>query len=113
MTMNSPFGDSVAAPPMQHEPLGDDQLSAELIRLADGIRSSLALERNRWVAVCEEAAQRLCPTSIPSFQDYERRCLEHALRVANGSKIEAAKMLGVGKSTLYRKLQEHRENGKS
>jgi hypothetical protein len=33
--------------------------------------------------------------------------LTYALEKAEGDKLLAAKMLGIGKSTLYRKLNEH------
>ncbi|NOT29958.1 MAG: sigma 54-interacting transcriptional regulator [Planctomycetes bacterium] len=38
---------------------------------------------------------------------YERQALLHALREKQGDKMAAAKLLDVGKSTLYRKLREH------
>ncbi len=37
----------------------------------------------------------------------ERRCILRALRQANGNKITAARILGMGKTTLYRKLREY------
>ena len=42
-----------------------------------------------------------------SLQNYERMCLLAALDETGGDKIKAAKLLGVGKSTLYRKLKTH------
>jgi transcriptional regulator with PAS, ATPase and Fis domain len=37
----------------------------------------------------------------------ERRAIEHALTETNNNKIAAAKRLGIGKTTLYRKLKEY------
>ena len=39
--------------------------------------------------------------------ELERRCILRALRQANGNKITAARILGMGKTTLYRKLREY------
>ncbi len=47
-----------------------------------------------------------------SLKAYERLALETALREMNGDMEKAAKALGVGKSTLYRKLREHGLNRK-
>jgi DNA-binding NtrC family response regulator len=38
---------------------------------------------------------------------YEKRALLHALRETGGDKLKAAKLVGVGKSTFYRKLKLH------
>jgi len=42
-----------------------------------------------------------------SLDAYERLALERALREAEGDKLAAARLLNVGKSTLYRKLKRH------
>lgn len=39
-----------------------------------------------------------------SFAAYERAALERALEAAGGNALEACKLLGVSKSTMYRKL---------
>lgn len=42
-----------------------------------------------------------------SFDGYERLAIERALRESDGDKLAAARLLNVGKSTLYRKLKRH------
>jgi two-component system response regulator HydG len=37
----------------------------------------------------------------------ERRCILRALRETNGDKLAAARLLGIGKTTLYRKLKQY------
>ncbi len=37
----------------------------------------------------------------------EKRAIEHALRVAEGNRTKAARLLGVSRQTLYNKLKEH------
>jgi transcriptional regulator of acetoin/glycerol metabolism len=43
-----------------------------------------------------------------SLDGYERLALERAMEQAGGNPSAAAKLLGVGRSTLYRKLAGHR-----
>ena len=42
-----------------------------------------------------------------SLDSYEKMALERALEEVGGDKLAAAKLLNVGKSTLYRKLKRH------
>jgi len=37
----------------------------------------------------------------------ERDAIFEAIRLTNGDKLEAARLLGIGKTTLYRKLKEY------
>ena len=57
-----------------------------------------------------EAADRRhqAPTGLPlSLDAYEREALERALAESGGDAREAARRLGIGRSTLYRKLSRH------
>jgi DNA-binding NtrC family response regulator len=42
----------------------------------------------------------------------EKGMIEHALRVTNGNQSEAAKLLGIHRNTLQRKMTEHKIAGK-
>jgi DNA-binding NtrC family response regulator len=41
------------------------------------------------------------------LEELERRAILHALREAGGDKLAAARLLGIGKTTLYRKLKQY------
>jgi DNA-binding NtrC family response regulator len=48
------------------------------------------------------------PAGIPlSLEAYERTALERALRESGGNATDAARRLGIGRSTFYRKLGKH------
>lgn len=44
---------------------------------------------------------------LPPLEELERRAILRALREAGGDKLVAARMLGIGKTTLYRKLKQY------
>jgi DNA-binding NtrC family response regulator len=46
-------------------------------------------------------------SGVSPLADLEKRAILHAITVLNGDKLEAAKQLGIGKTTLYRKLKEY------
>ena len=45
--------------------------------------------------------------SVKTLADLEREAILGAIRTLNGDKLQAAKLLGIGKTTLYRKLKEY------
>ncbi|MDR3745969.1 MAG: sigma-54 dependent transcriptional regulator [Acidobacteriaceae bacterium] len=47
------------------------------------------------------------PSPIVSIADMERRAILETIRQLKGDKLMAAKLLGIGKTTLYRKLKEY------
>jgi DNA-binding NtrC family response regulator len=44
---------------------------------------------------------------VKTLAELEREAILGAIRVLHGDKLQAAKMLGIGKTTLYRKLKEY------
>jgi transcriptional regulator of acetoin/glycerol metabolism len=46
-------------------------------------------------------------TRISPIADLERRAILYAIEQLKGDKLIAAKLLGIGKTTLYRKLKEY------
>ena len=47
------------------------------------------------------------PTAITPLDQLEKQAILHAIQVLEGDKLEAARRLGIGKTTLYRKLKEY------
>ena len=45
-----------------------------------------------------------------SLQDVERQHIDRVLRAVGGNRQEAAKILGIDRSTLYRKVQRNATN---
>jgi DNA-binding NtrC family response regulator len=69
------------------------------------------------VAIAVGAQQRTATAAAPALvpagdivplQDLERRAIENALRHTKGDRTIAAHLLGIGRTTLYRKLKEYR-----
>jgi two-component system, NtrC family, response regulator HydG len=83
------------------------------LALARGPRlraADLPIGRSRTapMAGSRAAAGESPPGGLPlSLEAYERSALERALREAGGNATEAARRLGIGRSTFYRKLGKH------
>jgi two-component system response regulator HydG len=52
-------------------------------------------------------AHRRTGEAIVSIADMERQAILGTIRQLKGDKLMAAKLLGIGKTTLYRKLKEY------
>ena len=48
---------------------------------------------------------------LTTLEEMERRAILRALRDTNGDKLAAARLLGIGKTTLYRKLKQYGAEG--
>ena len=59
-------------------------------------------ESARGAATAEGAAP-----AVTTLAELERRAILDAIRALNGDKLQAARLLGIGKTTLYRKLKEY------
>jgi DNA-binding NtrC family response regulator len=44
---------------------------------------------------------------VVKLQELEKRAIQHALQQTRGDRTTAAQMLGIGRTTLYRKLKEY------
>ena len=82
--------------------------------LENALESALALAtgpllRTRDFSLGRERAAAASGAALPlSFDAYERNLIERALAESEGDAVAAARRLGVGRSTLYRKLAKHR-----
>ncbi len=47
------------------------------------------------------------PETVVPIAELEKQAILHAIEVLQGDKLEAARRLGIGKTTLYRKLKEY------
>ncbi len=61
------------------------------------------------LGVSAQLAMRTTETRIEPIADLEKRAVLGAIAQLNGDKLTAAKLLGIGKTTLYRKLKEYAE----
>lgn len=55
----------------------------------------------------------LDPEHLPSLEEVERRHITRVLAATSGNKTQAAKVLGLDRRTLYRKLERYQEQSKS
>jgi DNA-binding NtrC family response regulator len=62
--------------------------------------------RRKAVAPSEAEGQILLP-EVKTLANLEKDAILGAIRTLNGDKLQAAKLLGIGKTTLYRKLKEY------
>lgn len=77
--------------------LGDLPTQLQQQALA-GLHATIQAGKNREAATSSE----IVPLAVK-----ERDAIFDAIRVTNGDKLEAARLLGIGKTTLYRKLKEY------
>ena len=71
-----------------------------VVDLPTQIRDSQALSASPEAATADTAA-------ITPLDELEKQAILRAIQVLDGDKLEAARRLGIGKTTLYRKLKEY------
>jgi len=69
----------------------------ELERLAAAVNDSAGI-----------APPRIPPRSVLPMEELERRAIAEALATTHGDRARAALLLGIGRTTLYRKLKRYR-----
>jgi two-component system response regulator HydG len=65
------------------------------------------LEARRSAGVISATESNSGAPELKTLADLERDAILGAIRVLKGDKLQAAKLLGIGKTTLYRKLKEY------
>ncbi|MEM9379726.1 MAG: sigma 54-interacting transcriptional regulator [Planctomycetota bacterium] len=89
---------------------GSSSSSGEGLRSASPSTSSSSAGRGgAWVP--EESDWMITENDPLDLEVYERKALLRALAVAKGNRTQAARLVGIGKSTFYRKLQKWRLSG--
>jgi two-component system response regulator HydG len=82
--------------------------------LQNAIEAAAALSRGPLISLADlrlghaRAPLRPAPRELPlALEAYEAECLREVLKHAGGDVAQAARILGIGRSTLYRKLARH------
>jgi two-component system response regulator HydG len=65
------------------------------------------LEAQRAALAAGEGAETAGAPEVRTLAELEREAILGAIRTLNGDKLQAARLLGIGKTTLYRKLKEY------
>ena len=65
------------------------------------------LDAHRAALVEEDEKEAEDRQGVKSLAELERQAILGAIRTLNGDKLQAARLLGIGKTTLYRKLKEY------
>jgi transcriptional regulator of acetoin/glycerol metabolism len=87
---------------------------ANVRQLRHVLHSALAVARGREIGVADLSEQLLAASKRPRLSRLEEAELEElrrALHEARGNRARAAVLLGIGRSTLYRKLDTYRLKG--
>lgn len=82
--------------------------------LAQRHHAGAAVIPEQWMDLAREHPQRTTPFSltnhdgnIRTMHELEAEVIRHAIRYYKGHMSEVARRLGIGRSTLYRKIQDH------
>jgi DNA-binding NtrC family response regulator len=94
---------ALSSGPILH--MGDLPTQLQDFRMQRGPAASAGEEEEEVVdrALAEETGK----VGIVSIADLEKQAILGTIRQLNGDKLMAAKLLGIGKTTLYRKLKEY------
>ena len=82
--------------------------SGPVLHLGD-MPTQLQEYRMHWQTAAEPSAEEpvKMDASILTIAEMEKQAILNTLRQLNGDKLTAARLLGIGKTTLYRKLKEY------
>jgi DNA-binding NtrC family response regulator len=88
--------------------------------LENALERAVALS-SEGVLAADDLSSVPCTASVPdadegkivNLEEIERRAILRALKETGGGKLAAARILGIGKTTLYRKLKEYARTAKT
>jgi DNA-binding NtrC family response regulator len=72
--------------------------------ISDDLPLEIRMSGDGVLAANQNAAEPLFGDEIIPLREIERRAIEHALRLTDGNVAIAAKKLGIGRATLYRRI---------
>ncbi len=84
--------------------------SGTLVQLGDmptGLIDFHMHQRKLTMPLREQLQAAAIDPNVTSLAEMEKNAILDAIRRLNGDKLQAAKLLGIGKTTLYRKLKEY------
>jgi transcriptional regulator of acetoin/glycerol metabolism len=75
---------------------------------------------DRETKVIRERVEVACPrcglfsteAKLPTLREAERMLIDEAMKRAHGQPSEASRLLGIGRTTLYRRLHPHKVRGR-
>ena len=88
-----------------------EDLPEAISKIALEARDRIKVERAK--AFSEGRASSFEVTVPSSMEEIERQAIEATLEYTNGDKSQAARALGIGRKTLYRKLDQYNGSGKA
>jgi DNA-binding NtrC family response regulator len=101
-----PQRDLTPSPPPQRVALGNEYAGVRRSNVGF-FPASAKLPGNEEFSSGSRSPWEISPDEPPSLELYEMKALLHALDKTAGDKLAAARLLKVGKSTLYRKLKRY------
>jgi DNA-binding NtrC family response regulator len=77
------------------------------LRYVPAARAAGALSQEQFESPAVPGFHLTPPSPVISLPESERRAITHALQAAGGERGKTARMLGIGRTTLYRKMKQY------
>lgn len=87
------------------------QLSVEALKKVAARAEAMAKEREEQVLEQIKKAQEDTKTIVP-LEQVEKQAILAALELTGGNRVKAAELLGIGKTTMYRKVTSYERQDK-
>jgi DNA-binding NtrC family response regulator len=77
------------------------------LRYVPAAKAASALSRDQFESPAVPGFRLTPPSPVISLPESERRTITHALQATGGERGKTARMLGIGRTTLYRKMKQY------